>query len=361
MSSSHVSRTSNKLGQLIARVLAGAWRSQNLTPLDLSESELDQVTPLLIASGAVALSWRRVSGTTLRDCSSAEILHQAYRLQSLQSEVQEQKIEKVFRVLREASVEAILAKGWAAAGLYPDRTLRPYGDIDICVGPENHQLVVELFKGPETRDCFIDLHLNFSEIGDRKFEELLARSKQVGLGQERIRVLGLEDHLALLCIHFLKHGGWRPLWLCDIGAAIESLPADFKWDIWRGRSRQRERWLSSVLGLAHELLETNLDAVPQDIRPGTLPDWLVKSILFHWSNLLPGDQMPMRAPRLMSHNLKSGRNILKGLLERWPDPITATFNRNGQFNNYPRLPYQLTDYIFLTIKYLVQLPAKLRN
>ena len=350
-----------KPGRMVANVLAGAWRSTDFPPLNLSEAELDRITPLLMASGAAALAWRRISSTPLRDCSPAELLHQAYRLQSLQSEIQEPKIEKVFRLLRTNSVDAILVKGWAAAGLYSDRTLRPYGDIDICVSPEDHKIVTELLKTSDTSDCMIDLHRNFSEIAERKFAELFARSKQVRLGHETITVLGLEDHLALLCIHFLKHGGWRPLWLCDIGAAIESLPADFRWDIWLGRNRQRARWLSCVLGLANQFLEAKLDAVPQEVRPGMLPDWLVESILFHWSNLYPETQLPMRPPMLMSYNLKSGKNILKAAVERWPDPITATFNRNGRFNNFPRLPYQLTDYIALTIKYLVQLPTKLRT
>ena len=116
-----------------------------------------------------------------------------------------------------------------------------------------------------------------------------------------------------------------------------------------------------MLGLAHELLDTNLDGVPQKVMPEPLPHWLVENILSHWSNLFPGDRLPMRPPILMSYNLKSGRNILKGALERWPDPVTATFNRNGRFNNFPRLPYQLVDYILLTMKYLIKLPTKLRT
>jgi hypothetical protein len=63
---------------------------------------------------------------------------------------------------------------------------------------------------------------------------------------------------------------------------------------------------------------------------------------------------------LMANNLKQGRDILKGFLGRWPDPITATFNRRAQFNNFPRVPYQLLDFVVLNTKYLAQLPAKLR-
>ena len=112
------SREALRKGNLVAEVLAGSWRKSAGTTLQISESDLDAVTPLLYDSGTAALGWRRISKTPLRNSSSAEVLHQAYRLQSLQSEIHEQKIEKVFRLLRQAQVDAVLAKGWATAGMY---------------------------------------------------------------------------------------------------------------------------------------------------------------------------------------------------------------------------------------------------
>jgi hypothetical protein len=49
----------------------------------------------------------------------------------------------------------------------------------------------------------------------------------VELNGAKIRILGAEDHLRLLCLHLLKHGAWRPLWLCDVAAALESRPSSF--------------------------------------------------------------------------------------------------------------------------------------
>src|SRR6185312_210577 len=102
----------NSKGRLVAEVLAGSWRSSEFPPLQISEAELDSITPLLYDSGAAALAWNRLANTNLRNTASADLLHQAYRLQALQSNIHEQKIEKVFRLLREAKVEAVLAKGW---------------------------------------------------------------------------------------------------------------------------------------------------------------------------------------------------------------------------------------------------------
>jgi len=127
-------RTTKRQGQLIAKALTGAWRSKDLPEFALSESELDEVAPLLMGSGAAALGWRRISDSCLRESSSGELLHQAYRLQLLQSDIQEQKIEKAFRLLREASVEAILAKGWPWQDFIPaEHCVRMATSISACV------------------------------------------------------------------------------------------------------------------------------------------------------------------------------------------------------------------------------------
>src|SRR6266550_2592527 len=122
-------------GLLVATVLGGAWRSPDFPPLDITQHHLAEVTPLLCSSGVAALAWRRISNTHLRESPSVEVLHQTYQLQSLHRAIQEEQIEKVFRMLHAASVDAILAKGWAASAFYTSRDLRPCGDIDIYVRP----------------------------------------------------------------------------------------------------------------------------------------------------------------------------------------------------------------------------------
>lgn len=330
-------------GSLVAQALAGAWRTSDLPDLVISQMELEEVSPLLYGSGAAALGWRRLSKTKLRDLPSAELLHQAYRLLALQSEIHEEKIERVFRALREPAIEAVLAKGWAAAGLYPERTLRPYGDIDICVRPEQYDLAEEVLSAPALADCRIDLHKHFSEIGDREIEDLFARSRFVPLGAERIRILGPEDHLALLSVHLLKHGAWRPLWLCDIGAAIESLPPAFDWDICLGRNEKRSGWIISAIGLAHQLLRADVASLPDFAKVRELPVWLVENVLKQWANPFAIDQPPMRHPIPMAAQWKSPRGLARALRERWPDPILATVSVNGRFNNFPRWPYQIAN------------------
>ncbi len=348
-----MSRTTKGLGELVARSLRGAWRAKDLPPFALAESELDQITPLLIGSGVAALGWRVIRNSALRESSSGELLHQTYRLQSLQSEIQEQKIEKVFRLLRQESLDAILAKGWVAAGLYPDRTLRPYGDIDICVKHQDHKLVSELFHRPEAGDCWIDLHRQFSEIGNRSVEELFSRSKMQNVGSEQARVLGDEDHVALLCIHFLKHGAWRPLWLCDVAAAMEFSWPTFDWDLCLGKDKTRASWVQSAFGLAHRLLGASTDKLPLNMRTLPIPEWLADNVLQQWSNPFAMYQAPMNHPVPMAEIWRRPSRLIDGLRQRWPNPIIATISVHGRLNDLPRLPYQLANCITRVVRLFI--------
>ena len=326
----------------MAEVLSGSWRSSDTPTLQITEPDLDAVTPLLYDSGTAALGWHRLEKTPLRNSPSAELLHQAYRLQCLQSEVHEQRIEKVFRLFHAGGLEGVLAKGWATAGLYSMRALRPYGDIDICVRPSHYRLAKEILSDPDADDCWVDLHKHFSEIGDRTVDQLFERSRTVGLGAEQIRILGPEDQLALSCIHLLKHGAWRPLWLCDVGVIIESLPADFDWDICLGSDHTRANWIICAVGLARRLLRVDTSGLHAafDAEP---PSWLIDNVLKQWDRPFALYQPPMSHPIPMADLLRHPSGLLEGLRQRWPNPIIATISVNGEFNNLPRLPYQMAN------------------
>jgi hypothetical protein len=354
------SREATRKGSLVAKVLSGSWRGSRAATLEISEPELDAVTPLFYDSGTAGLAWRRLSTTSLRNSSSAEVLHQAYRLQSLQSEIHEQKIEKVFRLFRQAQVEAVLAKGWATAGLYADRALRPFGDLDICVRPEHFESAEEVLSAPDASDCWVDLHKHFSEIDERTIDEIFARSRMVSLGGERIRILGLEDQLALSSIHLLKHGAWRPLWLCDVGVMIESLPGTFDWDLCLGTSNRRPNWIICAIGLAKRLLGANTERLPANMKT-ELPAWLVENVIKQWANPFAIGQPPMSHPVPMADLLRHPAGLWEGLRQRWPNPIVATISVNGEFNNVPRFPYQMANCISRIGRLLINSPSELHE
>ena len=348
-------------GDLVAAILRGAWRQPPGATLHLSRAQLDEVTPLLHGSGAAALGWWRVRETALRTTASAEVLHQAYRLLVLQSAIHEEHIKTVFSLLRGHSIEAILVKGWAAAGLYPERALRPYGDIDLCVRASDWKAARDVLASPEAAGCWTDLHEGFSELEDRTIDQLFARSRRLDLEDVQVVVLSPEDHLALLAIHLLKHGAWRPLWLCDIGAAIELLPSDFDWDICLGRSKRRAGWIACAIALAHRLLGARIEHLPAAIRNQKLPDWLVQNVLEQWENPFATNQPPMSHPLPMMDSLRHPDGIWKAIRARWPNPIIATISINGKLNGAPRFPYQVGNCVSRLARFLAQLPKELRH
>ena len=355
------SRVRQIKGELVARALARSWRSDQPTSFELSVQELDEVTPLLYGSGAAALGWWRVRNTDLKETSSGEVLHQAFRLQVLQGAIHEQKIEKVFRLMREASIEALLAKGWAASRLYPEAALRPYGDIDLMVRPVDYQRAKEVLESPEASDCWVDLHQGFDEIGDRNVDELFSRSLRLDIGSETVRVLGAEDHLALLCVHLLKHGAWRPLWLCDVGATLEGLSDNFNWDTCLGSNKTRAHWIRCSLSLARSLLRAEPAERARSYADTQLPTWLETNVLELWSAPFAINQPPMSHSAPLAKYLKHPFGIVKGLRERWPNPILATVSINGKFNDTPRLPYQFGNWALRAGQFLFALPSRLRG
>src|SRR5882724_2786906 len=127
----------SRLGRLVAETLQRSWTGSHLAP-DFSEKQLDEVTSLLYESGAAGLGWWRIRESELRRTPSGELLHQAYRFLALHARIHETKIQKIFRLLRAASIEPILIKGCSIARHYPQPGLRPYGDVDLLIKPEQH-------------------------------------------------------------------------------------------------------------------------------------------------------------------------------------------------------------------------------
>ena len=349
-----ISATSTR-GRLVSTVLRGAWRATSPSDLSLSCEELDEVTPLLYDSGAAGLGWWRIRDTAWRESPSAEVMRQAFRLQTLFARIHETKVQKTFRLFRSSGVEPILIKGWAMARLYPQPGLRPSGDIDLLVRRGDYATAQKVIKSEEARDCWVDLHARIFELADRSPEDLYARSELVPCGDAQVRVLRSEDHFALLAIHFLKHGAWRPLWLCDLGLLLESMPKDFDWNLCLGRNRRHSNWILSAIGLANQLVGAEIRSEEIAARSRQIPDWLVPAVLRQWE--APFREVHESLP-LMARYLRHPAGFIREIPNRWPNPIVATVNVRGEFNNRPRLPYQLCEMAARTLKFFWRLPQR---
>lgn len=263
-------------GSMVAAVLAGAWRRAP-APLRLAPSAVDAVVPLLAGGGAAGLAWHRLRGTTMLTPASARELRQHYRLQTLQAARREEAICALLPRLRTVGVEPILIKGWSSARLYPDPGLRPSGDVDLCVPAEQLPIAVTaLSRAP--LPCTVDLHADVPDLEDRTWDAVLRGSRLVPLGDTAVRLLGPEDELRLMCLHLARHGMARPLWLCDIAACLESLPADFDWNLCLTGRPHLAGWVTCVVGLACKLLAAHAATAPL----GVVPPWVEQAVLWCW-------------------------------------------------------------------------------
>ncbi len=334
--------SNSSLGRLVALALRQSWRDSIALHPAYSFADFEAVTPLLYDSGAAGLGWWAIRDTGLAETPSGDLLHQAFRLLTLQAAIHQTKVEKVLRSFRSSNVEPILIKGWAIARCYPQPGLRPYGDIDLLVRPEDYSIASSLATSDELRDCRIDLHPGAFELADRPIADLFARSTLVSCGAVQTRVLCDEDHLALLAVHFLKHAGWRPLWLCDVGLLLESMSEDFDWGVCLGADKRRVNWILSVVGLARELLGASI----KDERiaaQASVPAWVIESVLINWEQPFTSKHEPHNHLAPMRAYLRSPRGVMADLRRRWPDPILATISVNGVFGKRRRVRYQLQN------------------
>src|SRR5438067_1230227 len=152
-------------GAMIVTLLRQSWREHS-SPPQLSEEEISSLRRIIFHSGVTALAWWRFRESPLAETSLGHELHEAYRRFRLSARVHEQEICNIFARLRDFGIEPVLVKGWAIARRYPDPALRPYGDIDICVRPDQYEDAKTVLKYFESVDGhYVDLHEGIDSVG----------------------------------------------------------------------------------------------------------------------------------------------------------------------------------------------------
>lgn len=343
--SSH--QTKEECGALLAKILAGAWRERT-PPVTFSESELARAVPSLLKTSAGALAWRRIKDSPLRDSPIAAELSETYRLYILHAALNTERIEHVFTHFNRQGIQTLLFKGHVNAVCYPETNLRPYGDIDLLVSQsqyaEARALLDEIGK---QYGSTVDLHEDDGRHDGRDFATLYARRRMMTVGCVEACAMGAEDHLRLLCFHFLKHGAWRPLWLCDIAAALETRPANFDWSLCIGSHPKRAEYVRLVIGLARELLGARTDDTPA--RDTLLPEWLVRDVREAWARQTSDNPFPPPPLRL---DWRTPANTLRGVRNRFPGAIEATYSTGMKFDDAPRFPLRCASFFQLICDYL---------
>jgi hypothetical protein len=279
---------------------------------------------------------------------ASPLLREIYIRYALYAAEYEQQIVETIKVLRSAGVDPILVKGWAAGRLYAEPGLRPPGDIDLYVSPDQRvNAQIALDKAPPCFQHWVDFdHDEIDRDDDRDFRELYDHTEVVNLAGSAVRILGAEDHLRLLCLHLLKHGGWRPLWLCDVAAAVESQTPHFDWKRCLGKNEAWADRITCTVLLAKRLLGANVGDTPTRRRNKDLPAWLMKSLLKQWNAPYPTN-LPLFTVQVRNIGWKAA---IGSVARRWPNPVQATIDTNARFDRWPRLPFQLKNCVDRSMK-----------
>lgn len=342
------------VGRLLMEALAGSWRSvpacENYSP-----EIIPQIAALLLKTGTAGLVWWRLQSAAPQYGEILLPFQQVYAYYTIRAALHEARARSVFTFFRAQEIEPVLVKGWSIGRRYPAKGLRPYGDLDLCVKPADYQRALALTLTPEGGELNIDLHCGLQELDNRAFDEFFERTQLIRLGETAVRIPSDEDLLRIVCMHLLRHGGWRPLWFCDVALLLESRAAEFRWEIVTGNRRRDINWISTVIGLAHHLLGADMEGYPFTAEARRTPDWLIAQVLKSWEMPEPTNNAPLNYGKPMGEYLRQPRGFLGALKRRWPNPIEATYSVKGSFNNLPRFPYQLVESLRRAARFLTSL------
>lgn len=328
----------NRPGRWLAHALEGAWRASP-PPLEIPLSALDGIVRPLRRTQEAGLVWRRLAPAA-RATAAGVALEATFRHVRLRNAMIERAIPRLVRALEARGVSPLLVKGWSVARLYAERGLRPFGDVDVCVRAGDAAVVGAVVECLRPLDATVDLHVDLTnEQGVRLLEasddDVRARSMTVPLGDASVRVLGWADQLRLVCIHLWRHGAFRPLWFCDVGATLEALPADFDWDLCLGRAHPRSDWVLYAVELTRRLLGARAPGLGRV----ALPAWLERAVLRQWSEFGEAE------PRRIVTYLRNPRGLYQKMRYRWVNPLWGLQAWEQPLADLPRWRYQVQEFL----------------
>lgn len=308
--------TTRRSGERLASLLSGSWR---ISPP--STSTTPDIVELAIAGGSGALAQRPLDGPL------AASLKDLVRHQVLEAARFEAGLKSRLRAFREAGIDVLLVKGWAIARRYPNKGLRHYSDLDLVLDAAHRARAEQILLAHAYDRLDTDLHFSIPHVRGRDLEALRSRLVEIPLGDEVVRTLGDEDHVWLLALHALGHGLWRSVWLVDLAVMLEQpLDLDYLFAGPRGDAHA----VKLALALAQRAIGAG-GAVQTE-----LPRWLEPALYEQWGRGFVMYEPLTRVPSL--------NQLVDDARRRWPNPIRATAQLGGPWNEWPRLPLQLLDY-----------------
>ena len=257
----------------------------------------------------------------------------------IERKAQEWRLKRAFAIFRERGVEPILIKGWAIAIHYPPSHHRVSIDIDLAVSSLDFELARSIAQDASNEGLAIDLHCELRHLDTVDWASLFSASLIVNVDECPIRVLRHEDHLRILCVHWLTDGGLNRERLWDIYYLFDFLKSDLDWHRFLGLvSEARRRWLVCTLGIANRYLDLDLSGTPIEDEAKNLPPWLIKCVEGNWASdfkHVPLEVVLFRPAELF---VQLGNRL-------FPNPISSTVLMEGSFDAKTRIHYKLGSFV----------------
>jgi hypothetical protein len=143
-----------------------------------------------------------------------------------------------------------------------------------------------------------------------------------------------------LCVHWLTDGGVSKERLWDIVYAIENRPKNFDWDRCLSIvSETRRDWIICTVGLAVRYLELDIKNTPLNNLLRELPKWMIRTVEKEWESKI--------GLKPLHHCFRNRQEFFEQIYKRIPpNPIQATIEMEGKFDDRTRIFYQIGSFIF---------------
>lgn len=261
----------------------------------------------------------------------------AHRWGVLQQLSQRATAAAVVSTFQRHGIEPIVIKGIAVARFYPEDRWRKFTDVDLAVSAGDFERAKEVKLMAATGFQPIDLHKELRHLDTAPWADLLANSRTVNIEGTDIRFLREEDHLRIVCVHWLTDGGAYKHRLWDIYWSVKNRTADFDWDRCLNTvTHNRRKWIVYAIGLANRYLDLSVDELPFAEEAKALPKWLIRSLEREWRS----------TTRLQPLNLfkRDPIGLCRQIMKRLPpNPIQATIDMEGSLDASTRIHYQVGD------------------
>lgn len=261
----------------------------------------------------------------------------------LRARIYEERLKSAFHLFRENGIEPILIKGWAIAKEYPQQHQRVFNDLDLCVSPGLFDKGQRLLALEDFRKLNIDLHCGLRHLDTLEWDDLFENSVLVELDDVQVRILRPEDHLRILCVHWLTDGGAYKERLLDIYHLLENNAGRFDWNRCLGKvSQVRQGWIGVTIGAIRKYYNLDVSGIPIGVKEKSLPRWFIRTLEKEWAS---------------NTKLKPIHTLLQSRRELWrqikkrvpPNAVQATIDMEGEFDDAPRFYYQVGS-VFLRLK-----------